>query len=118
MVAELLDFPFISHVSHMEIKDDVAVLSRDIEGGIEVSEVSGPFVLSASKGLAEQRIANMKGIMMSKSKPLTVVAPTDIVDPVSIVNYELPTGKSGVKMIDPDNIDELVRLLHEEAKVI
>lgn len=118
IVSEMLDLPFVSYVSHLEFDGDKAILSRDIEGGIEVSEVSGSFVLSAAKGLAEQRIANMKGIMMSKRKPLEVVPPIAVEDPVSIKNYSLPTGKLGVKMIDPENMDELVRMLHEEAKVI
>ena len=118
MVAEMLDMPFLSYVSHLEYQNGAAKVSRDIEGGVEVSEVSGPFVLSAAKGLAEQRIANMKGIMMSKRKPLNVVAPVEVSNPVEVVAYEVPEGKSGVKMIDPDNMAELVRLLHEEAKVI
>lgn len=118
MLAEMLNLPYLSYVSNLEVNGDVAQVSRDIEGGVEVSEVSGPFVLSAAKGLAEQRIANMKGIMMSKRKPLNVVAPADVASPVSITSYTLPEGKTGVKMIDADNMKELVRLLHEEAKVI
>ncbi|MEM9549323.1 MAG: electron transfer flavoprotein subunit beta/FixA family protein [Bacteroidota bacterium] len=118
MVAEMLNLPFASYVSNLDYDGDKAIVSRDIEGGIEVSEISGSFVLSAAKGLAEQRIANMKGIMMSKRKPLKVVEPVEIANPVSVVSYSLPEGKSGVKMIDPENMDELVKLLHEEAKVI
>ena len=118
IVAEMMDLPFISYVSNLDFDGDKAIVSRDIEGGIEVSEVSGSFVLSAAKGLAEQRIANMKGIMMSKRKPLTVVHPVEVVEPVTIKSYSVPTVKLGVKMVDPENMDELVRLLHEEAKVI
>jgi electron transfer flavoprotein beta subunit len=118
MVAEKLNLPFISYVSHLEYNAGKAILSRDIEGGIEVAEVTGHFVLSAAKGLAEQRIANMKGIMMAKRKPLDVIDPVEVEDLVEVVGYSLPIGKSGVKMIDPENMDELVRLLHEEAKVI
>lgn len=118
LVAEMLNLPFVSYVSNLEFDGDKAIVSRDIEGGVEVSEVTGSFVLSAAKGLAEQRIANMKGIMMSKRKPLNVVPPVEVVDPISVKSYSLPVGKSGVKMIDPENMDELVRLLHEEAKVI
>jgi electron transfer flavoprotein beta subunit len=118
LLAEMLSLPYVSYVSHLEVSGGVSTVSRDIEGGVEVSEVSGPFVLSAAKGLAEQRIANMKGIMMSKRKPLTVVPPADVENPVEVVSYTLPEGKSGVKMIAPDDMQELVRLLHEEAKVI
>ena len=56
--------------------------------------------------------------MMSKRKPLTVLPPVEVEDLVTVASYSLPAGKSGVKMIDPENMDELVRLLHEEAKVI
>lgn len=118
MIAELLDLPFISYASKLEVEGGTTTISRDIEGGTEVAEVSGAFVLSAAKGLAEQRIPNMRGIMMAKRKPLKVVEPTEVNDLATVVSYELPDAKSAVKMIDPENMDELVRLLHEEAKVI
>ncbi|GJM31859.1 MAG: electron transfer flavoprotein subunit alpha [Saprospiraceae bacterium] len=118
MIAELLDVPFISYASHMELEGNVATVSRDIEGGTEVVEVATPFVISAAKGLAEQRIPNMRGIMMAKRKPLKVVEPIAADDLTEAVGYELPPAKSAVKLIDPENMDELVRLLSEEAKVI
>lgn len=118
MLAEYMDLPFISYASHLEMEGETAVVTRDIEGGVEVAEVSGAFVVSAAKGLAEQRIPNMKGIMMSKRKPLNVVEPSAVDSKVATQSYALPEAKSGVKLIDPENMDELVRLLHEEAKVI
>ncbi len=118
MIAEHLDLPFVSYASHMDHSGQSASISRDIEGGVEVVEVSGPVVVSAAKGLAEQRIPNMRGIMMAKRKPLAVEAPTVTDSKVSVVSYELPPAKQGVKMIDAENMDELVRLLKEEAKVI
>ncbi len=118
MVAELLDVPFISYATHLEMNGDTATISRDIEGGEEVVEVAAPFVISAAKGLAEQRIPNMRGIMMAKRKPLKVVEPTAAEDLTEIVHYELPPPKSAVQLVDPENMDELVRLLSEEAKVI
>jgi len=118
MVAEFLDMPFISYASNLEMNGNTATLARDIEGGEEVVEVNTPLVLSAAKGLAEQRIPNMRGIMMAKRKPLTVVEPVDFPDHAVAVHFELPPAKTGVKLIDPENMDELVRLLHEEAKVI
>jgi electron transfer flavoprotein beta subunit len=81
-------------------------------------EVDFPFVLSASKGLAEQRIPNMRGIMMAKRKALNVVEPGETTDLSLVDLHELPAAKSGVKLIDADNVEELVRLLKEEAKVI
>lgn len=118
MVAELLDMPFVSYASHMDMAGNTATVRRDIEGGTETVEVQTPFVLSAAKGLAEQRIPNMRGIMMAKRKPLNVIDPVSADDPVEAVRYELPPEKGKVKLIDPENMDELVRLLHEEAKVI
>lgn len=118
MLAEYLDVPFVSYISKLDINGSVATMNRDIEGGEEVVEVTTPFVISAAKGLATQRIPNMRGIMMAKRKPLNVVEPVAFDDPAVVVSYELPAAKSSVKMIDADNMDELVRLLHEEAKVI
>ncbi len=118
MVAELLDQPYVSFATGMEVNGTTATVTREIEGGEEVADIDTPFVLSASKGLAEQRIPNMRGIMMAKRKPLKVVPAIDAVDLAVIAGYELPPAKSAVKLIDPENMDELVRLLHEEAKVI
>jgi len=118
MLSELLDLPFVSYGTHLEMDGNTATISRDIEGGTEVLEVATPFVVSAAKGMAEQKIPNMRGIMMAKRKPLNVIPAVEANDPATVVNYELPPAKSAVKMIDPENMDELVRLLHEEAKVI
>lgn len=118
MVAGLTDFPFISFASKLEMNGDAFTVTREIEGGTEVVEVQTPFVLSAAKGLAEQRIPNMKGIMSSKTKPLNVMPPVDSPTLVSYTKFETPSAKSAVKLIAPDQMDELVRLLHEEAKVI
>jgi electron transfer flavoprotein beta subunit len=118
MVAELLDWPFMSYANHLEMENGKAKVSCEIEGGTAVYEVDAPFVLSAAKGLAEQRIPNMRGIMMAKSKPLEVVAPQSG-DPLIVVSeYTLPAEKTSVKLVDADDMDELVRLLKEEAKVI
>jgi electron transfer flavoprotein beta subunit len=118
MIAEYLDMPFISYASTLEINGKTATIEREIEGGVEVIEVDTPFVLSAAKGLAEQRIPNMMGIMKAKSKPLAVIAPQPFNDLSTVTHFDMPPAKAGVKMISPDNMEELVRLLHEEAKVI
>jgi electron transfer flavoprotein beta subunit len=67
--------------------------------------------------MAEQRIPNMRGIMAARTKPLKVVEPSAIEALTSIVNFELPAPKAGCKMVAADNVPELIRLLHEEAKV-
>jgi len=118
MIAEFLDLPYVSYGNNLTMEGNTATVARDIEGGTEVVEVQTPFVVSAAKGMAEQRIPNMRGIMMAKRKPLNVIPAVAFEDMATIVNYTLPAEKSSVKMIDPENMDELVRLLHEEAKVI
>ena len=118
MVAELLDMPYIALATKFELNGTTATITREIEGGEETNEVSLPVVVSATKGMAEARIPNMRGIMAARTKPLKVVEPVAADELTSISNFELPPAKAGVKLVSPDNIAELVRLLHEEAKVI
>lgn len=118
MVAELLDLPYVSLSSKLEVDGSAATLSRDVEGGKETLKVAMPFVASAQKGMAEARIPNMRGIMQARTKPLEVAAPVDAQPGSKVQSYALPEAKGDVKLIDPENMDELVRLLHEEAKVI
>lgn len=118
ILAELLDLPYISYATDIQLNGSTATITREIEGGKEVLEVQTPFVISAAKGMAEQRIPNMRGIMMAKKKPLVSRPAKALNSPVEVVSYALPPEKGDVKLVDIDNIDELVRLLHEEAKVI
>ena len=118
MIAEMLDLPYISLATKFEFNGNTAVVTREIEGGEEVDEVALPIVVSCQKGVAEQRIPNMRGIMAARTKPLKVVEPARVDTLTTIVSYELPPAKAGVKMIPANNIAELVRLLHEEARVI
>jgi len=118
MIAEALDLPFVSLAEKLDVNGTTLTLEREIVGGVQVVEVSTPAVVSCAKGMAEQRIPNMRGIMAARTKPLTVVAPVAVEDLTSYVSYTMPNAKSAVKMISPDNMDELVELLHNEAKVI
>jgi len=118
MVAEMIDASYVSLATLFELNGTTATITREIEGGEEVAEVNLPVVVSCQKGVAEQRIPNMRGIMAARTKPLQVVEPAPIDALTSIVNYELPPAKAGVKLVSPDNVAELVRLLHEEAKAI
>ena len=117
MIAELLDMPYVALVSSLEIEGTKATASRDIEGGKEIVEVNLPAVIGGQKGLAEQRIPNMKGIMAARTKPLTVI-PASGAPLTKISHFDLPPQKTACKMISPDNMDELINLLHTEAKVI
>ena len=118
MVAELLDLPFISHAIKFDLQDGKAMVIREIEGGEETDKVALPAVVSCQKGMAEQRIPNMKGIMGARTKPLKVLEPVAAEALTAIASFDLPPAKAGVKLVSPDNPEELVRLLHEEAKVI
>lgn len=118
MIAEFLDQPFASLAQKLELSGNVATLERDVPGGVEVIEVNTPFVLSASKGMAEQRIPNMRGIMAARTKPLAVVPPVAMDATTTVVSYDLPAPKSACKYFNADQMDELVAALHNEAKVI
>jgi electron transfer flavoprotein beta subunit len=116
MLSGLLDLPFVSLANHMVLNGNTASVKREIEGGEETCEVSLPAIVSCQKGMAEQRIPNMRGIMAARTKPLKVVEPIAVQATTSIKTYDLPPAKSGVKLVAADNVDELVRLLKEEAK--
>lgn len=118
MVAALLELPFISHSIKFDIESSNALVTREIDGGEESCKVGLPLVVSCQKGMAEQRIPNMKGIMGARTKPLKVVEPVGAEELTSVVHFDLPPAKAGVKLISPEQPEELVRLLHEEAKAI
>lgn len=116
MVAELMDAPYVSLASKLELNGNTATIEREIEGGVEVVEVNTPFVISAAKGMAEARIPNMRGIMAARSKPLTVVPASDASNATTVKGFTLPPTKSGCTYVD--TAEELVDLLRNEAKAI
>lgn len=118
MVAELMALPYVSLASKLDMDGETATIEREIEDGVEIIEVNTPFVLSAAKGMAEPRIPNMRGIMAARSKPLTVVSACEASSSTVVKNFTLPPAKSGCKYIDADNPEELIDLLHNEAKAI
>jgi electron transfer flavoprotein beta subunit len=118
MLAELLDLPFIANATGFQLAGNVATVKREIEGGEETAEVSLPIVVSCQKGVAEARIPNMRGIMAARTKPLKAVEPAGIQPLSQFSSFGLPPAKAGVKLVPADNVEELVRLLHEEARAI
>jgi electron transfer flavoprotein beta subunit len=118
MLAELMGLPYISMATKLEIAGNVATIEHDIDGGTEVVECTLPLVISANKGMAEQRIPNMKGIMSARTKPLTVIAPSAVEKLTTIISYELAKGRTECKYIDASTPEKLIELLHTEAKVI
>ncbi|WP_339792346.1 electron transfer flavoprotein subunit beta/FixA family protein [uncultured Imperialibacter sp.] len=118
MVGELLGIPSISPVMKLDVEGSKVKMTREIEGGKELLEAELPLVAGCQEPIAEWKIPNMRGIMSARTKPLKVVEPSAVDGLTVTENYELPPAKGQVKMIDKDNIGELVRLLKEEAKVI
>ncbi|MBE2247019.1 MAG: electron transfer flavoprotein subunit beta/FixA family protein [Candidatus Competibacteraceae bacterium] len=118
MVAELLGWEFITPANKLDVESDKVRVESELGGEILVLEAPMPVVISAAKGMADQRIPNMRGIMAARTKPITVVEPFNVAPLVAIQKFEMPPAKAGVKLVDPENMEELVRLLHDEAKVI
>lgn len=118
MLCALLDTNFISAAVKLIMDGSKITVTREIEGGEETCETMLPAIISCQKGMAEQRIPNMRGIMAARTKPLKVIEATVNNATTTIKQFDLPPAKSGVKLVDPANMDELVRLLKEEAKVI
>jgi electron transfer flavoprotein beta subunit len=118
MIAELMGWEYITPANKLDVNGSIARIESEVGGETRVLECEMPLVISAAKGMAEQRIPNMRGIMAARTKPIQVVEPAAISAQVAITQFEMPPAKAGVKLIDPENMDELVRLLHDEAKVI
>ena len=118
MLAEMLDMNYVGFATSLNIEGTTAIVKREIEGGEETDSCNLPLVVSCQKGMAEARIPNMRGIMAARTKPLKVVPAASIEALSTIASYEMPPAKTGVKMISADNVDELVSLLHSDAKVI
>ena len=121
MVSALMGYNFVTNCMGLEIEDNTAKAKREIDGGIESISCQLPLVIGAQKGLVEEKdliIPNMRGIMQARQKSLTVLPPTDSQIMSSISKFEKPAPKGAVKMVDADQIDQLIDLLRNEAKVI
>ena len=121
MLAALTDANFVNNCIGLDVEGSNATATREIDGGKETVSTSLPLVIGGQKGLVEEsdlRIPNMRGIMMARKKPLTVVDPAEVSSGTTSVKFEKPAPKGAVKLVAPDNLDELVNLLHNEAKVI
>ena len=121
MIAGILDANFVNNCISLEIEGTNVKAVREIDGGKETVNTSLPLVIGGQKGLVEEsdlRIPNMRGIMMARQKPLTVIEPIDVSAETASVQFEKPTPKGAVTLVSPENLDELISLLHNEAKVI
>ncbi len=128
VVAELLQLPQTSVVTKLEIQGGRFRAERDIEGAREIVEGSLPAVITAQKGLNNPRYASLKGIMAAKKKTVQVrsldslgLAPDDLAPRVAVQRITLPPPRPPGKILTGDvaeTVSQLVKLLHEEAKVI
>lgn len=118
MLAEMLGWPFVSLATKLDVANNTATVEQDIDGGTQVVECPLPLVISAQKGMAEARIPNMRGIMAARTKPLAVVPVSNASKLTSAESYQPAEGRKACKMIDAANMQQLVELLHSEAKVI
>ena len=121
MLAALSGANFVNTCIGLEIEGNEATVIREIDGGKETLKASLPLVVGGQKGIVSEsdlRIPNMRGIMQARKKPLNVVEPVETNPETEAVKFEKPAPKGDIKLIDPDNLDELINLLHKEAKVI
>jgi electron transfer flavoprotein beta subunit len=121
ILATLLNINFVNTCIDLQIDGDSVTATREIDGGKEKIATSLPLVIGGQKGLVNEsdlRIPNMRGIMMARKKPLNVVEPIDAIWATNDVKFEKPEPKGAVKLVDATNIEELINLLHNEAKVI
>jgi electron transfer flavoprotein beta subunit len=121
MLAGMLGFNFVNSCIGLDINGTDVKGTREMDGGKETVSTALPLIIGGQKGLVEEkdlRIPNMRGIMMARTKALDVKEPTTTETASKAVKFEKPAAKSAVKLISADNIDELIDLLHNEAKVI
>ena len=121
MIAAMLDISYVNNCVGLEIDGDKATAIREIDGGKETVTTNFPLVIGGQKGLVEEsdlKIPNMRGIMMARKKPLEVIEPNGAAASSTTIKFEKLAPKGEVKLVDADNVDQLIELLHNEAKVI
>jgi electron transfer flavoprotein beta subunit len=118
MIGELMGLPSVNGCKSLEVADGKATLHREIEGGTEILDCPLPLVAGASEGMAEPKIPNMRGIMSARSKPLETVEPVAATALSETVQFAKPKERGQVTLVPPDEVEKLVDLLHNEAKII
>ena len=121
MLAGLLGYNFLNSCVSLTVEGTEAKAAREIDGGKETINTTLPLIIGGQKGLVEEkdlRIPNMRGIMTARTKVLTILEPVAASIETKAVKFEKPAPKSAVKLVSADNLDELIHLLHSEAKVI
>jgi len=129
-VAELLGYPQVNVVTHLEVGDGKVTAHREIEGAEEIIEASTPAVITAQKGLNEPRYAGLKGIMNAKKIAIDTKSVADLGlnesdilnQRVVFVSLQLPPEKAGGRKIDASDpaaaAQEIIKYIREEAKAL
>ena len=120
-LAALLDLPFINKCIGLEIEGNSVTAAREVEGGKELLSASLPLVIAGQKGLTQEkdlRIPNMRNLMAARTKAIDVRGAEGTSKGTTIVGFEKMPAKQPVKMIAADDLDTLINLLENEAKVI
>lgn len=114
ILAGLLNIPYLALANKLAYTNNTLEITREIEGGEEKNSVQLPAVIGCTKGMATQRIPNMRGIMAARTKPLYTVEATDTQYLSEVVGYELPTEKGTVQLFDADNVAPFVQMLKDK----
>tara|TARA_B100000768_G_scaffold87978_1_gene82622 strand:- start:1173 stop:1919 length:747 start_codon:yes stop_codon:yes gene_type:complete len=121
LIAGFLKINYVTNCTKLEIDNGKVELDREIDGGKETLSCSFPLIIGGQKGLVEEsdlRIPNMRGIMQARQKPLEILEAFDFSSNTNIIKFYKPEPKQAVKLVSADNLDELINLLHNEAKVL
>ena len=121
LIAGFLNINYVTNCIKLEIDNENVLLDREIDGGKETLKGKLPLIIGGQKGLVEEsdlRIPNMRGIMQARQKPLEVIEPYDFNSNTETLKFQKPLPKQAVKLVDSENLDELINLLHNEAKVL
>jgi electron transfer flavoprotein beta subunit len=121
LLSEILDYNYVTNCIDLKINNNIAYTSREIDGGKEECEAQLPIIIGSQKGIVEEKdliIPNMRGIMQARQKPLSVIESIGEKFKSKSISFEKPKEKNKIKIVNSENVDELINLLHNEAKVI
>lgn len=121
LIAAELGFGFVNNCVGLEIEGNSGIAVSEIDGGKKTVKFNLPAIIAGQKGIVEEKdlkIPNMRGIMQARTKPLNVIPAKGTDSNVMAVSFEKPNPRSSVTLVDKDNVEELVRLLRDDAKVI
>jgi electron transfer flavoprotein beta subunit len=120
MVAQMLGLPCVTDISTFKLEGGKAITERAFEGGREIIETTLPAVFTCQKGLAEARLAALKGIMLAKKKPLEEKKIPEYQSGMKVVNMVYPPQRKGGQIVGKgtEGISPLIKKLREERGII